>query len=421
MLKMRIALLGPFSGPSLLSAFGTALGGQTLPPGYPGAPLMATLAKALVERGHWVATITTDYSTAVSELEPFRKFAGRGIEAYFCPQRPHSFRSAGGRRGRALDLFLFERNCLRSAIADSAPDVVHAHWTYEFAWAALDCGLPTLVTAHDSPGKVLRYMPEPYRLVRYFMARRVLARCSHLTTVSPALARDLLPMTRADMAVVANPIAEDVLATPGCNAASFDSKKVVMVLNGWGALKNGANALRAFALARQHEPSLRLVCFGSGFHGDGPAFRWARAHGLATGVEFRGPVPHRAILEQLSTSMLLLHPSRLESFGMSVAEAMAVGLPAVAGRSTASMPWLLDDGRAGVLVDVNDPRAIAQEMVALSGDRARWQALSSAARTRATQIFAASAVAARYEEVYSKLLPQGSPHALSELVDVVQA
>lgn len=421
MLPMRIALLGPFSGPSLLSVFGTALGGQKLPPGYPGAPLMATLAKALVDRGHEVAAITTDYSTPMAELEPFRKVTGRGIEAYFCPQRPHSFRSAGGRRGRALDLFLFERNCLRSAIADYAPDVVHAHWTYEFAWAALDSGLPTLTTAHDSPGKVLRYMPQPYRLLRYLMARRVLARCRHLTTVSPALAHDLRSLTRAHTEVVANPIAEDVLDTPGCDAASFDGKTVAMVLNGWGALKNGANALRAFALARQQEPSLRLVCFGSGFHSDGPAFEWARTHGLSDGVEFRGPVPHRAILERLRASMLLLHPSRLESFGMSVAEAMAVGLPAVAGRSTASMPWLLDDGRAGALVDVNDPRAIARELVALSRDRSRWQALSSAARVRARQLFAASAVAARYEEVYSTLLPQGGRRTFSELVDVVQA
>ena len=151
---MRIAILGPFIGKSLADQFDLAPDIGVLPPGYPGAPLMTVLAKALVERGHHVATVTTDYFTPIKQLEPYRAYHSKSVSAYFCPQRPHSFRWSDGRLGRALDFFKYERECLVTAINDFAPDVIHAHWTYEFVWAALDSAYPTLATAHDSPAKV---------------------------------------------------------------------------------------------------------------------------------------------------------------------------------------------------------------------------------------------------------------------------
>lgn len=400
---MRIALIGPFAGPALASRFPFAVEGGALPAGYPGAPLMTALAKALVERGHRVGCISTDYSTPVAQLEPFRLFQAPGVSTYFCPQRPHSFRSAGGRRGRSLDHFRFERECLLAAIKDFAPDVIHAHWTYEFVWAALDSGVPTLATAHDSPAKVLRFTPNLYRASRYLMARRVLARCSHLTAVSPDLANDLRHWTPAPITVVPNPIPDDVLASPGCTPAAMHSKTFVMVLNGWTKLKNGATALRAFDLARRSDAQLRLVCFGAGFEAGGPAHRWAQRRGLDAHVAFRGPVPHQTIIEQMCRSTGLLHPSRWEACCMSIAEAMSVGLPVIAGQRTDGVAWQLDDGRAGALVDVTDARVIAAAIVTMASDAAQWSRWSEAARARAHRLFACDAVVDEYVALYAGL------------------
>jgi L-malate glycosyltransferase len=400
---MRIALVGPFSGATLASAFSFPEGGAPLPPGYPGAPLMTTLAKALVERGHEVAAISTCYTTPVAELEPFRHWAARGIDVYFCPQRPRSFRGTDGRRGRAVDFFRFERDSLRAAIDHFAPEFIHAHWTYEFVWAALDSGVPMLATAHDSPGKVLRYMPNLYRLVRYLMARRVIGRCMHLTAVSPDLERDIRAWAPAPITVVANPIARQILDAPGCVPQAFQSRTLVMVLNGWVDLKNGATALQAFQLARRIDPGLKLVCFGADFQVGGPAQQWAESKGLTEGVEFRGPTPHHAILEQLRASMALLHPSRLEACSMSIGEAMSVGLPAIAGRRTGGVSWQLDEGRAGVLVEIDDAKAMADAVVALGRDPARWLDLSAAARLRARQLFALDALVDRYCSLYRQV------------------
>lgn len=408
---MRIALLGPFAGPSLTQHFDFESKGATpLPPGYPGAPLMSVLARALVDRGHEVAAISTDYSSPTSTLEPFRRFESSRLTAYFCPQRGRTFRSASGMPGRSLDHFAYERRCLLEAINDWQPEFIHAHWTYEFVWAALDSGVPTLATAHDSPAKVLRFTPNLYRLFRYFMARRVIPRCPHLTAVSPDLANDLRAFTPVQATVVPNPISEAVLHSPGCTPGAFDSHTFVMVLNGWNKLKNASSAFEAFQLARRVLPQLRMVCFGSGYEDQGPAAAWARQKNLGDGIEFKGPVPHATILEQMRHSTALVHPSRWEACCMSIAEAMSVGLPVIGGRDTDGVPWQLDEGRAGALVDVTDPQNIAASMLRLSRERELWDVISMASRDRAHELFAQDKVVDRYLALYAQALARPVEH-----------
>jgi len=403
---MRIALVGPFSGASLATGFPALAAGAGLPPGYPGAPLMTTLARALVDRGHEVAAISTCYTSPVTALEPFRHWErrpGREIDVYYCPQRPHSFRNSGRRCGRAVDAFRFERQGLQAAIAHFQPELIHAHWTYEFVWAALDSGVPTLATAHDSPRKVLRYMPNLYRLARYAMARHVIGRCPHLTAVSPDLECDIRSWAPHPVTVVPNPIPSTMFESPGCEPRAFDSRTLVMALNGWIDLKNGANALRAFQLARRVDRSLKLLCFGADYESGGAAHRWAIAHRCTDGVEFRGPTPHQLMLDEFRRSMGLLHPSRLEACSMSIGEAMSLGLPVIAGARTGGVAWQLDGGQAGILVDVDEAASMAHAISSLAADASMWTRLSMAARARARELLRLEPIVDTYLGLYEKV------------------
>lgn len=408
---MRIALVGPFSGSSLESHFAFAADGGPLPFGYPGAPLMAVLARELADRGHRVAAISTDFRPPADMTGPFRRYGGDGIEAYFCPQRARGFRYSDGRWGRAMDLFAHERAALLEAIRDFRPDVIHAHWTYEFVWAALDSGYPTVATAHDSPLKVLRFMPDLYRALRFVMARRVIPRCRHLTAVSPDLAKDLARFATTAVEVVPNPVAAEVFEGTRDLAASFASRRVMMVLNGWNGLKNGGRALEAFAAARSKCRDLVLIGFGTDWQPGGPAHQWAGRRGLDDGVEFRGPVPRQVILDTMRCSTALLHPSRAEACSMVIAEAMSVGLPVVAGRATDGVSWQLDGGRAGMLVDVNDPGDMASGLIGISSNRGTWNDLSLRARQRAVELFSADRVVDQYLAAYRRAMPAESTAA----------
>jgi len=63
-------------------------------------------------------------------------------------------------------------------------------------------------------------------------------------------------------------------------------------------------------------------------------------------VILRGPT--NSLLDEMLGSSLHVSASRFESFGLTMAEAMSVGLPVLAHRRTAGSAYLLADGRGFV-------------------------------------------------------------------------
>jgi glycosyltransferase involved in cell wall biosynthesis len=60
---------------------------------------------------------------------------------------------------------------------------------------------------------------------------------------------------------------------------------------------------------------------------------------------------------------------------------MAAGTPVVATRAGA-MTETIEDGRTGILVDRNDPRALADALLGLLQDRSKSSAMGQAARCK---------------------------------------
>jgi hypothetical protein len=114
---------------------------STLPKGFPGAPFFGGFIGALLDRRHDVSVYTLSDDIPPSEKEPVVA-RGERLTVYYCPYRRHSFRPNGWYPGRMVDFFRIERRALRRAMRADGPDLVHAHWTYELALAAIESGLP---------------------------------------------------------------------------------------------------------------------------------------------------------------------------------------------------------------------------------------------------------------------------------------
>ena len=392
MLKIGIA------GPIPIRQFAHALdlsghSGDPLPAGLGGTPV-AHLVEAMLRREYQIVVFTLDPGVRSEVI-----LNGPGIRFCIAPYRTTH---------RARDFFSAERSWLRQAIAREKPALLHAHWTSEFAMAALDSGRPTLVTAHDAPWRVLRFAPDPYRFIRLLMAWKVARRTAHLSAVSSHVADHFHRYFgyRRPIPVVPNPLPEGIFQLSDCAAprppeAPFT---VATALSGWCRLKNGPGALRAFALVRKELPQARLLMFGQDYAPSGPAANWARKKRLARGVEFAGALPNRDLLRRLrQEAQVLLHPSREESFGMTVAEAMALGMAVVGGHSSGAVPWLLENGRVGVLVDVQAPARVADALLRLARDPAGREQLGRAARTSAYR-FHSDAVLDQYAALYEQIL-----------------
>lgn len=120
-------------------------------------------------------------------------------------------------------------------------------------------------------------------------------------------------------------------------------------------------------------------------------------------VNFVGFVEHQHMPSQYARADLFVLPSRRESFGLVLAEAMACGLPVVS-TTTGAIPEVIDDGVTGLLVPPEDPHALADAINSLVSDPEQRRAMGIAGRQRVEKYFTWDKVAERVLEGYYSIL-----------------
>ena len=89
--------------------------------------------------------------------------------------------------------------------------------------------------------------------------------------------------------------------------------------------------------------------------------------GLGARTRWLGPVTPERVAEVLAGAHVVVHPSRRESYGMVLAEALALGRPAVAV-DVDGVPEVVRAGVTGLLVEPGSPRALAAALARLLDD-----------------------------------------------------
>jgi glycosyltransferase involved in cell wall biosynthesis len=108
-------------------------------------------------------------------------------------------------------------------------------------------------------------------------------------------------------------------------------------------------------------------------------------HGLDDRVQFTGPRSGSDLHRSYGTADLMVLPSRAETYGMVVTEALARGVPVLAadvGGLTEALGHGADGVRPGLLVPPDDPAALAAALRAWLGDAELRSRLRRAARER---------------------------------------
>jgi L-malate glycosyltransferase len=397
--SLRVTIAGPVLTHSLAEFLDDDA--DRLPPGIGGASsVVSQLVADLLSRGQRVSVVTLDQSVSTSTTA-----TGPLLDLVYGPYRP--------RHRMRRDLMRVERNAVRDGVLQTRPDLVHAHWCCEYSLGAFAADIPTLVTVHDWMPAIIRltrarWWPYGFGLILLYFS--TLSRARHLTANSPYTARKVGRFTRASLEIVPNgvPDSDYLLSADDISHESRPSGPpiILSVNTGFTPRKNVGRLLEAHRELRRLNFGSQLVLVGRDYEPGGPCEAWAQQKRLAEGVTFLGPRPRSEVLSRMREATMLVHPSREESFGMTLIEAMSQRLPVIAGANSGAVPWVLADGKAGLLVDVDSPRALAEAMEALIRQEALRKQLTNEAHAWAWRSFRQSRVTDLYLEAYRRVLEE---------------
>ncbi len=162
-----------------------------------------------------------------------------------------------------------------------------------------------------------------------------------------------------------------------------DDAPLVVKLGRLSAEKNPLACLDIFRHVLRQVPAARMA-----FIGDGPLAHTVRRRleetGLTDQVALLGYRPDA--MQLLAQSNLLLHPSKYEGFGLAVAEAASLGVPAV----TSDAPGLREaviHGKTGFIHCTDDLEGMAASVIRLLTERDLHAAFASQAKLHAKNRF----------------------------------
>ena len=279
---------------------------------------------------------------------------------------------------------------VRRAFRDARPEVVISiiDQTNVLALlAARPLNVPVVVAEHTDPAA------HPLSPVWQRLRRWTYRRCAALVVLTDRAADLLRPIVRGrPVVVIPNGIGPPTIEAVRRN----DGEERTLVGLGRLSREKGFDRLiAAFGQVAERHPQWRLL-----IHGDGPARDELQTLVVERGLAGRVMLPGRTDSPEaaLAAADLFALPSRYEGFPMSLLEAMAAGLPAVAFDGISGVRQILRDRIDGLLVPDGDVAAFATALGELMSDGAGRRQMGGQARAVVDR-FGLDAFFARWDAV----------------------
>jgi glycosyltransferase involved in cell wall biosynthesis len=172
----------------------------------------------------------------------------------------------------------------------------------------------------------------------------------------------------------------------------------------WSELKNPKSAILGFNLILEKYPDAQLNLFGSGMGKNEQCEQWCIKNRKERNIIFNGKVNNEHLRKHLETATILLHTSRTEACSMIIAESMVLGLPIIGGKTSGGVPWQLENGNAGFLIDINDPNEISKTINELLSNKNLRQEIGTKAKLYSEKLFNPKLIHQKWEFLYSKTI-----------------
>lgn len=287
-------------------------------------------------------------------------------------------------------------------------DVVHTHDVRALIYGAPAASLAFVRRAvHTQHGQNLGITPRQLKLMR-FAAKRT----DHFVCVSEdakrVAAEQGVPLDR--LRVIHNGVDVRRLQVAAKEPRVTAGPGPLAAVARLSPEKDVATLLRAVSIARKSVAELCLEIAG-----DGPSRldleREVQQLDIGDRVRFLGRISDPTKL--LRRAQIFVLPSLSEGLSLTLLEAMAIGVPAIA-TSVGGNPEVIQHGKTGLLVPPSNPTAMAGAICRLWSDESGQRRLAAAAQRRVADHFDVHRMIDEYEHLYSD---SGRPIRISRKPD----
>lgn len=286
---------------------------------------------------------------------------------------------------------------VRAVIQKEVPELLHCH--------GIRAGIIGPYAARHLPTRVVYtehlltadfHLPSAIRqFVQLGALRRALKHVDHTVAVSEAVARFM------GSKHLGNPAHRSVIygAIEPIPGAKPVEDPVIGTIGSLTWVKGIDILLGAVKILKTNMPNLRCRIAGDGAMMQSLQALARRLH-VTNNVEWLGQIDDPASFYQ--SLQVYVAPSRSESFGMAVLEAMSAGVPVVA-TPVGALPEFITDHQTGLLCAENSPSDFATKILRLLSDKALRGTIAQAGMEKARH-FDTKTMAASYDTVYRGLL-----------------
>ena len=308
--------------------------------------------------------------------------------------------------GTVYDIFAGKRQ-IRSLLRQIDPDIVHFQGV---TFLAANCEQPNILTIHgiaerdaiwDSRWGIFRRLKWLLLKLTEGHGRR---RVPHVILISEYVRKFLPAGSRIRKTwLIDNPVADSYFDIE----RSFEPGRI-FCCSRIRPLKNILGMIKAFAPIAQQFPDSQLRIAGA----SQAAYletcqQQVERSGIRDKVHFLGNISIKDVQTELSKANCLVVPSFQENAPLSIAEAMAAGVPVIAAK-VGGIPEMVQDGKTGLLVDPHDTNSICQAVSKVLSDQKLAQSMGQRAKEAAEDRFRASAVCEKTLQAYRDVLTEPS-------------
>lgn len=363
---------------------------------------LATMERALTDRGIEVVTATTDDD-------------GPGRRLALADQLPHANGAARYYGAKWTEFYKVSPALAGWLMRNvSTFDVVHIHALFSFtsvaaAFAAHYHHVPYIVRPLGTLNTYGFEQRRPLlkRLSFRHIERHVITHASavHFTSQEEWDEASALGISLPGVVLPLGVIGPGQGAVLQAPFVSRPGRHLVLFLSRLDPKKNVEGLLRAFVTVSSRFPDAHLLIAGDGAADYAQSLReLCTSLGLDHVVSWLGHIEGSAKWGALNAADVFVLPSFSENFGIAAAEAMIAGLPCIVGRGVA-LSQAIETAGAGLITEP-EPAAIASALGRVLGDEHLRSRMAPRARALASQQFSGEGMAARLAELYGRIIEQ---------------